>query len=135
MYDLSYLCFCCISNRVIISNIYHPQVCYPKFSDRSEYWNPKTLGYAFAAEAKRLWELESEFPRITTIQAGILFNVFYNLCGLDEVGQSYRIQAIALAHQIRLFDSPIDEQTINPRTVRLQKGRAFTAWSLFNWET
>ncbi|KAH8127124.1 hypothetical protein LI328DRAFT_141615 [Trichoderma asperelloides] len=110
-------------------------VCYPNFSDRSEYWNPKTLGYAFAAEAKRLWELESEFPRITTIQAGILFNVFYNLCGLDEVGQSYRIQAIALAHQIRLFDSPIDEQTINPRTVRLQKGRAFTAWSLFNWET
>ncbi|KAL6907142.1 hypothetical protein GGI43DRAFT_420896 [Trichoderma evansii] len=110
-------------------------VCYPKFSDRSEYWNPKTLGYGFAAEAKRLWELESAIPRLTTIQAGIVFSVFYNLCGLDSLGQSYRIQAISLSHQIRLFDSPVDEQNLNPRTVRLQKGKVFLAWSLFNWET
>lgn len=111
------------------------QVCYQKFPDRAEYWNPKTLGYSFAAEAKRLWELESAYSRLTTIQAGIIFNVFYNLCGLDEVGKSYRTQAVDMAEEIRLFDSPLDEQTEDPRTIRLQKGRVFLAWSLFNWET
>lgn len=111
------------------------QVCYPKFSDRAEYWNPKTLGYSFAAEAKRLWELEAAVPRITTISAGIIFNVVYNLCGLDAVGQSYRTHAVELAEEIRLFDSTMDEQTANPQTIRLQNGRAFLAWSLFNWET
>ncbi|KAL7972873.1 hypothetical protein HDV63DRAFT_392551 [Trichoderma sp. SZMC 28014] len=110
-------------------------VCYPKFSDRAEYWNPKTLGYAFAAEAKRLWELEATVPRLTTIQAGIIFNVFYNICGLDAVGKSYRTHAVALAQEFRLFDSPLDEQSENPRVRRLQKGRVFLAWSLFNWET
>lgn len=111
------------------------QVCYPKFADRAEYWNPKTLGYSFAAEAKRFWELESQIPRITTIQAGIIFNVFHNLCGLDTVGKSYKQQAISLSHQIGLFNSPVDQQTVNPQAARLQKGRAFLAWSLFNWET
>ncbi|EHK44954.1 hypothetical protein TRIATDRAFT_139368 [Trichoderma atroviride IMI 206040] len=110
-------------------------VCYQKFADRAEYWNPKTLGYAFAAEAKRLWELESAIPRLTTIQASMIFNVFYNICGLDEIGKSYRIHAIELAEEIRLFDSPLDEQTEDPRTIRLQKGKEFLAWSLFNWET
>lgn len=106
------------------------QVCYPQFSNRAQYWNPNTLLYRFVAEAKRIWELEATEARITTIQAGILFNVFYNLCGLDELGQVYRIHAIALAHKLRLFDSTIDEQSDRQRN-----GRAFTAWALYNWET
>ncbi|KAM0250878.1 hypothetical protein ACHAQJ_008456 [Trichoderma viride] len=110
-------------------------VCYPKFSDRAEYWNPETLGYRFAAEAKRLWELECTEPRIPTIQAGIIFNVFYNLCGLDTIGQAYRIQAIALAHQMRLFDGPVNGQSVNARIDRFEKGKAFAAWTLFSWET
>lgn len=40
-----------------------------------------------------------------------------------------------MAKEIRLFDSPLDEQAEDPRTVRLQKGKVFLAWSLFNWET
>ncbi|PHH78069.1 hypothetical protein CDD80_7419 [Ophiocordyceps camponoti-rufipedis] len=36
--------------------------------------------------------------------AAILFNVFYNLCGLDEVGQRYITHAVDLAHKICLFD-------------------------------
>ena len=104
--------------------------CYPRFSNRAEYWNPHTLMYRFIAEAKHLWELEANRPRITTIQAGMLFNVFYNLCGLDEVGQAYRIQAIALAHNTRLFESAIEGQS-----ERIRRGRAFAAWALFNWET
>jgi len=82
-------------------------------------------------EAKRLWELESTQPRITTIQSGILFSVFYNLCGLDVMGQAYRIQAVALAHQLRLFDRA---PPLGPDS-RVQRGREFTAWALFNWET
>ncbi|KAL8822314.1 MAG: hypothetical protein Q9191_006949 [Dirinaria sp. TL-2023a] len=88
-------------------------VCYPRFTDRAEYWNPHTLLYSFIAEAKRLWELEPNVPRITTIQAGILFNVFYNLCGLDELGQA----------------------TIDEHSRRICQGRAFTAWALYNWES
>lgn len=106
------------------------QVCYPRFSNRAEYWNPNTLVYRFLAEAKRLWELEATEARITTVQAGILFNVFHNLCGLDEIGQAYRIQAIALAHQLRLFDS-----SVYMHDQRMRYGRAFAAWALFNWET
>ncbi|KID87760.1 hypothetical protein MGU_04998 [Metarhizium guizhouense ARSEF 977] len=105
-------------------------VCYPRFSNRAEYWNPNTLVYRFLAEAKRIWELEATEARITTIQAGILFNVFHNLCGLDEIGQAYRIQAIALAHQLRLFDS-----SVYMHDHRMRNGRAFAAWALFNWET
>jgi hypothetical protein len=86
--------------------------------------------YRFLAEAKRLWELEAEEPRITTIQAGILLHVFYNLCGLDEIGQVYRIQAIALAHELRLFDSSDGE-----KRERIRRGRAYTAWALYSWES
>lgn len=86
--------------------------------------------YRFVAEAKRLWELQSNKLLITNIQAGMLFNVFYNLCGLDEVGQAYRLQAIALAHRMRIFDTAIEDLGS-----RICHGWAFTAWSLFNWET
>ncbi|ETN39142.1 uncharacterized protein HMPREF1541_05365 [Cyphellophora europaea CBS 101466] len=105
-------------------------VCYPKFSNCAEYWNPSTLGHRFIAEAKRIWEQEASQARITTIQAGIILTVFHNLCGLDEIGKAYRIQAIALAHKLHLFDA-----SFSHGSKRLQNGRAFTAWALFNWET
>jgi len=97
--------------------------------NRAEYWNPHTLQYRFLAEAKRLWELEAAQPRLTTVQAGMLFNVYYNLSGLDEIGQAYRLHAIALAHDLRLFEAKLEGQRD-----RLWDGRAFTAWSLYNWE-
>ncbi|KAL7913972.1 hypothetical protein GGI35DRAFT_231253 [Trichoderma velutinum] len=105
-------------------------VCFPGFPDRAEYWNPKALVYRFVMEAKRIWELENDVPRITTIQAGIVFNVFHNLCGLDEIGQAYRIRAIDLAHQMQLFDS-----NVGGRHYKMQRSMAFLAWTLFNWET
>ena len=67
---------------------------------------------------------------MTTIQAGILFNVFYNLCGLDEIGQAYRLHALALANEMQLFNS-----TAKGQSKRIRHGMAFTAWALFNWET
>ena len=89
------------------------------------------MTYRFLAEAKRLWELEAHRPRITTIQAGMLFNVFYNLSGLDEVGQAYRIQVLALAKSIRLFSSAPH----GGQSRRIRHGMAYAAWALFNWET
>lgn len=105
------------------------QVCYPEFKNRAEYWNPRTLTYQFIAEAKRLWELEAHEPRITTIQAGMLFNVFYNLSGLDEIGQAYRLHALTLVHQMHLF------KRTTAGTPRDRHGRAYAAWAFFNWET
>jgi hypothetical protein len=98
-------------------------------SDRSQYWNPATLIYRFLAEARRLWELEAVTPRITTIQAGIIFNVFQGLCGLDEIGQAYRIQAVSLAHQLHLFNGPMTGET-----ERMRDGKLFLAWALYQWE-
>ncbi|KAJ3537587.1 hypothetical protein NM208_g6252 [Fusarium decemcellulare] len=105
-------------------------VCYPRFSNRAEYWNPDTLAYRFLAEAKRIWELQSHVPRITTIQAGMLFSVFHNLCGLDEIGQPYRIHGVALAHKLGIFDTHPDGAS-----ERIKHGRTYTAWALYNWET
>ncbi|KAF4488005.1 Nitrogen assimilation transcription factor nit-4 [Fusarium agapanthi] len=89
-------------------------VCYLKFTNRVEYWNPNTLAYRFIAEAKRLWELEASIPRMTTIQTGILFSVFHNLYGLDEVGKPYRVHAVALANQLRIFDTIDMDQSNGP---------------------
>ena len=125
---LGYACVRFFSVMLIIPLTYY-QVCYPELSDRAEYWNPHTLTYQFLAEAKRLWELDSHEPRITTIQAAMLFSVFYNLNGLDEVGQAYRLHAITLVHKMGLFKS-------NPGGARRNRlGRAYTAWAFFNWET
>ncbi|KAH7323267.1 hypothetical protein B0I35DRAFT_450360 [Stachybotrys elegans] len=105
-------------------------VCSPRFTDCAMYWDPSTLLCRFLAEAKRIWELEAYKPRITSIQAGILFSVFHNLCGLDQIGQPYRVRAVAMAQELGLFDGTADGQS-----ERIQKGRAFTAWTLYSWET
>ncbi|KAH7109611.1 putative C6 transcription factor [Dendryphion nanum] len=120
--------FC--SSLLVNAMLGYACICYSQFTNRAEYWNPHTLTYRFIAEAKRLWECESDEPRITTIQTGMIFNVFHNLCGLDEIGQAYRIKAIALAHKMNIFNSSIEYQS-----PRIRHGTAFTAWALFNWET
>ncbi|KAK2755598.1 C6 transcription factor [Colletotrichum kahawae] len=120
--------FC--SSLLVNITLAYACVCYPPFSNRVEYWNPSTLGYRFLAEAKRLWELQASEPRVTTIQAGILFSVFHNLCGLDELGQPYRIQSVTLARRLRLFSKSSCGNNDSRR-----KGWAYTAWALYNWET
>ncbi|KAK8023542.1 hypothetical protein PG993_011608 [Apiospora rasikravindrae] len=104
-------------------------VCYPRFANRAEYWNPHTLVYRFLAEAKRLWELEAAEACLPTIQAGMFFSVFHNLCGLDELGQSYRIHAIHLANELGFYDGPITAPN-----GRIRSGKIYTAWALYSWE-
>lgn len=132
------LAYSCVQYSHYFSKLGYPsdigttQACYHRFKNRAEYWNPQTLMYRFLAEAKRLWELEAPRPRITTIQAGIIFNVIHNLCGLDEIGQAYRVHALALAHELGLFDGTVDR---HQESDRMRNGRAYAAWALYNWET
>ena len=120
------------TNLPNLANLTAPQSCYPRFENRAEYWNPQTLSYRFLVEAKRLWEPEAAQPRITTIQAGILLNLLHNMCGLDKIGRAYSVQAIALAHALRLYD---DVPAVRGESSRSADGRVFTAWMLYNYET
>lgn len=69
-------------------------------------------------------------PRVTTIQAGIVFTIFHNLCGLDEIGLLYRLHTIELTRRLRLFHADVGE-----RSRRTCHGLAFAAWAVYNWET
>ncbi|KAF5602732.1 nitrogen assimilation transcription factor nirA [Fusarium subglutinans] len=99
---------------------------YSKMSHRSQFWNPRTLGYQFLAEARRLWEMEIGNARLTTIQAAIVLSIVHDANGSDEVGRSYLTQAVAAAHAIHLFSTP----TTNSDDAE-HNARAFTAWALF----
>ncbi|KNB19215.1 hypothetical protein FOXG_16637 [Fusarium oxysporum f. sp. lycopersici 4287] len=99
---------------------------YSKMSHRSQFWNPRTLGYQFLAEARRLWELEIGNTRLTTIQAAIVLSLVHDANGSDEVGRSYLTQAVAAAHAMHLFSTP----TKNNDDLEYY-ARAFTAWALF----
>ncbi|KAK0747338.1 hypothetical protein B0T21DRAFT_405976 [Apiosordaria backusii] len=111
-----------------------PQHCHRDLPDRAEFWNPRTLGYGFLTEAKRHWELEQAGSRskLTTIQAAIILNIVYNLNSMVKLGWQYTLQAIDMAHKMKLFKKPENWDTLNPR---LRASRDFTAWSLFGWQS
>lgn len=92
---------------------------------RAEFWNARTLGYQFLAEARRLWELEIGDARITTIQAAIVLSIVHDANGSDKIGKLYLEQAVSAARGMQLFvlstQSDRDSQHV----------RTFTAWALF----
>ncbi|KAK1760212.1 hypothetical protein QBC47DRAFT_289520 [Echria macrotheca] len=100
----------------------------PALSNRAEFWNPDSLGYRFIAEARRLWEIEQGVSKLTTIQAGLVINVIYNICGVDRVGWSYTERAAAMARDLGLL------QGLYRGSARLCDAGNFTAWALFNWQ-
>ena len=83
----------------------------------------------FLAEAKRLWELEADSPRITTVQAALLLDLTHILCGVDKIGRAYSTRAITMAKELGLFDG-----TVAVRSQKTAAARAFTAWMLYNYE-
>lgn len=95
----------------------------------AKFWEPSNLAYRFLAEAKRLWELQSGQSSLTTIQAATILNVICNEDAMDKVGRAYIVQAVAMAHDIDLFDPSVQH-----RSTKMQRARAFTAWSLFAWD-
>jgi hypothetical protein len=97
--------------------------------DRSEYWNPKSLGYRFLAEAKRLWEVELIQPKcLTTLQAAVIINVVLNSDSMDKLGLLYSVQAIAIAEELDIF-GPLT----NVKSERGRQSYCFTAWALYFW--
>lgn len=113
-----------LSDRRVLNYCF--QHGYSKMSHRSQFWNPRTLGYQFLAEARRLWELEIGNARLTTIQAAIVLSLVHDANGSDEVGRSYLTQAVAAAHAMHLFSTPAK----NSDDLEYY-ARAFTAWALF----
>ncbi|KAM3497815.1 hypothetical protein MY10362_008848 [Beauveria mimosiformis] len=99
--------------------------------DRAQFWNPLNLAYRFLAEAKRLWEVETQAARssLTTIQAAIVLNTIYDADTMDKVGKMYMLQAIAMAHDMKLFKDDADI-----KSKRMRRARAFTAWCLYTWD-
>lgn len=71
-----------------------------------------------------------ETPDITTVQAGLVMSITYNLYALDKIGTSYCAEAVQLAEKLQLFDPPRDSQITN---YRKWAGDSFTAWNLFFW--
>ncbi|KAL1837226.1 hypothetical protein VTJ49DRAFT_4108 [Mycothermus thermophilus] len=125
--------------------------CHRALPYRAEFWNPKNPGYQFLAEAKRLFELESETPRpfrnpgdpewerkdrewensrLCTIQAAMLLNFIQNINGSDKIGWRCTLKAIDMAHEIGLFGPQLDRYTADEQCVR-----TYTAWALFCWQS
>ncbi|KAI1410532.1 hypothetical protein F5Y13DRAFT_201990 [Hypoxylon sp. FL1857] len=98
--------------------------------DRSKFWVPQTLGYQFSAEAKMLWEIESQktTSSLTTIQSAIVLSIVSITAAMDKVGTSYLLQAFAMATNMDIF-SP----TCGTDNEKMRRARAFTAWGLFCW--
>ncbi|KAK3496731.1 uncharacterized protein B0T23DRAFT_63586 [Neurospora hispaniola] len=134
-------------NAVLCIGSYHHR----GLQGRAEYWNPANIVYLFLAEAKRLFEIDSELERpiplsndpngerrlreweerrLTTIQAGLLLNVLYLFNGSDKIGWRYSLRAIEMAHEINLFGPAQPEMDREMRDVR-----EFTAWVVFTWQS
>ncbi|KAK4250765.1 hypothetical protein C7999DRAFT_11425 [Corynascus novoguineensis] len=124
--------------------------CHRGLHGRAEFWNPKNLGYQFLAEARRLFEIESERERplgspadpnwehkyreweqsrITAIQAGSLLTLAYNLNGSDRIGWRHTLAAVKMANEIQLLGPPLEHH--GPE---IQRVRTYTAWGLFCWQ-
>lgn len=105
------------------------QPYYAGLPDRAEYRSPQSLAYRFLAEARRLWYLEQDTNKLTSVQAAMLLNMVYNMSASDTLGWIFKIQAAAVAHSMQLFKSPDNIQSRRQRSAR-----AITAWGLFNWQ-
>ncbi|KAL7907447.1 hypothetical protein GGI35DRAFT_456337 [Trichoderma velutinum] len=104
--------------------------CYMGIQHREQFWNPENIGYRFLAEARRLWELQSENADLPTLQAAVIFNGIYVNNGIDKLGLTYLDRAIAIAEHLQLFH---DNSNIHDKTLR--HARDFTAWCLYKYQT
>ncbi|KAK0612149.1 hypothetical protein B0T14DRAFT_540968 [Immersiella caudata] len=93
---------------------------------RSEFWNIQNPGYLFLMEARRLWDLEQDRACLTTIQAGCILAITFNVNGLDRIGSQYLLRCIALAQDMGLFSRSDQSIGRKRRTVR-----TVTAWVIY----
>jgi hypothetical protein len=92
-----------------------------------EFWNPKSLGYLFFAEAKRLWEVETlGESSLVTMQAALVFQILYIHCGLDKLANTCTAESIRMSKDLGLM-----EPTIDGESIRYKRSRCTTIWYLF----
>ncbi|KAJ4012345.1 hypothetical protein NW752_008019, partial [Fusarium irregulare] len=96
---------------------------YTSIPDRAKFWSPQNLAYQFLAEARRLWEMQEGQSSLTAIQAAIVLNIIYDCDTMDKFGRSYLLQAVAMAHDLKLFQSSSDKAM----SKKMQRARTFTA--------
>jgi hypothetical protein len=127
-----------------------PQYCHRGLQGRAEFWNPRSLGYQFLAETRRLFEIESELERplrnpadpdwerrdmeweqsrLTAIQAALFITLVYNVNGSDKIGWRYTLRAFEMANQIQLLGPPLAHHGPEMQCVK-----TYTAWALFWWQ-
>ncbi|KAK0653055.1 nitrate assimilation regulatory protein nirA [Cercophora newfieldiana] len=101
--------------------------CHLGFQDRVEHWNPRSLGYKFLAEAKRLFEMEiNDKSSITLLQASNIINVLLNMDSMDKLGMTYTVHSVALAYNLGLYETPS-----RPRSKLRQRVYDYTAWNFY----
>ncbi|KAH7161823.1 hypothetical protein EDB81DRAFT_683887 [Dactylonectria macrodidyma] len=103
---------------------------YTKSAHRAKFWSPLSLQYNFSAEARRLKEFEVQTDSLPTIQAGLVMALTCNVDGVDKVGWSHTLQAVAMADRMRIFEATPPETDEASQIVR-----ALTAWSVFCWQS
>ncbi|KAI1865349.1 uncharacterized protein JN550_008397 [Neoarthrinium moseri] len=100
---------------------------YTRLPDREKFWLPHTLGFRFLAEAKLLWELESEVPTLTTLQATVVLHMIYNHFAMDEISYIYLERAVSMADELKLLEPSTGYAG------KMKLAREFTAWCSFSW--
>ncbi|KAJ1337548.1 DNA binding [Microdochium nivale] len=110
-------------------------ICYSGLPSRYEHWNPQSLVYQFMGEAKRLWGLETDKLKLTTVQAGPILNIIHNMCCQDKLGWAFTMQAVTMAHSLGLFSPAASSPSSRQYSKREQDARDFTAWCIFTFQT
>jgi hypothetical protein len=85
------------------------QTCSRLLPNSPNFWDPDTLTYRFLAEAKRLWELEDDEPKLTTVHAGCLINAAMDVNGHDKPGIAYARKAVSIAQELGIFRAPLTD--------------------------
>ena len=108
------------------------QHCYRGIPDRGKFWKPKSLGYQFLSEARRLWEVEckSGDVSLTTAQSGVLLCVEYNHNGMDKIGSSFLENVVNMASDLGIFDLETHNKI---QCKKMRDACGYFAWGLYNW--
>lgn len=92
---------------------------------------PALRGHDFYCEAYDLWQAEEGRPSVTSTQALIAMYEFNKLRGKDRFGWVLLHSAIEMGFDLGLFKDPSLDLDM---TDDVKFARAFTAWSIYNYQ-
>ncbi|KAK3308392.1 uncharacterized protein B0T15DRAFT_550448 [Chaetomium strumarium] len=96
---------------------------------RVEFWTPRSLPFAFMAEAKRLWDIGiAGEPKRTTIQAAMCLTMRYGTDGAGKISVPFLVKAVELADKMEFFARRETEDS------KMSIARAFTALVVVSYQ-